>query len=114
VDDLRQVDEPHTVGMVLEPPGGKLEGEACLPAAAGTGERQHPDLGEQLAQHGEFGLATHEAREVDGKVVRDVVERAQRREPNGQVRVDELEHVLGSAQVAEAMGAEVLGGDRPG
>ena len=108
VVDGCQVHEPHAAAMAVEQAGPELERQARLAAAPGPRQGEHARLAEQLLQDGQLGLATDEARQLHGKVVRDVLEGPQGRELVGQRLVDELEDVLGSAEVPEAVRAEVL------
>ena len=110
VADRGQVDQPSSIGMLVEYSGGQFEGQPRLATSAGSGERQHARFGEQLLQHGQLGLASHEAGELHGKVVGNVFERAEGREVGTQVGAEDLEDVLSSAQVTQAVRPEVLEG----
>ena len=106
-----EVDQPRTAGVLFEDLRGQLEGQPGLARTPGAGQRQHSGPGEELVEHGELGLASDEARELHRKVVRDIVECAKRGEVGFQVRVKDLEDVLGPSEVLETVRAEVLEAD---
>ena len=64
----------------------------------------------ELAERGDVVLPADQRRQLDGKVVTVRVERAQRRMRGGQLRVDDLPHALGTAEVLEPVHAEVSAG----
>ena len=103
----REIDPPHTVGEGLGDLGGHLLGEPGLARAPEAGERDQPVL-EDEPRDGVDGVeATDEGRQRDRQVVRDGVERAQRREVGLDVGVGQLPYVLGPRQVLEAVDPEV-------
>ena len=107
VGDRCELDEPRPVGEAFERARRELEREPRLPAAAGTGEREHAGLAEELAQHRELGFAPDEAGELHRQVVGEVVDRSQRREVVAELGVHELVDVLGPAEVLQPVYAEV-------
>ena len=97
----------HRPGATRPPKRGGVGGEARLSAAAGSGQRQEPGLRQQPLDLCQFRLSADEGRELGREVVGDPVERLQRRERARQVRVGDLEDLLGAGQVPETVAPEV-------
>jgi hypothetical protein len=84
-----------------------MQGQTDLAAAAGPGQRDQPGFGDQHGQLGQFGVAGHEASQLDRQVVPVGAQRAQRREGGVQVPMAQLPHVLGRSRVRQPAPAEV-------
>ena len=108
-----QADEVDALLEVVEAVGGDVDGEAGLAGAtgAGQGDEGYVRAQQQVAYGDQFLVAADERVALDRQVVGQRVEAAQWREVNGQVRGDDLEDVLGTGQVLEAMAAQVAQAD---
>ena len=104
-----EVDEVDAVGEPVDLVGGGTDGEPGLAAAAGTGERDEPDVGvvEALADRPELGVAADERGCLGREVVRPEVEGRQRQELSRQARMGELEEPLRPPEVLQSMLPEV-------
>jgi hypothetical protein len=63
--------------------------------------------GERVRDLGELALAADEARQAVGQIGGEGIERAQRLELRGKVRMRDAEDLLGATEIAQAMDAEV-------
>ena len=105
--DRRQRYEVHAVAKVLHHVGGQLQAEPGLAYAAGPGQGEQPRPAKQPLRLRDVGLATDEARELRGEVVRRRVQSAQSGKAIRCAIDDELVQALGSGEVFQAMGAQV-------
>ena len=106
-----ELDPPHSVGEPIHLFGSHLQGEARLAGTTGAGDRDHPLGRDQSRKSGQLVDPADEGREANRKVVRGGVQRAQRRELTGQLRMGQLVHALGTSEVLEPVLAQVLQGD---
>lgn len=105
--EWRELDPPHAGGVRTGHGRGGVGGEARLPAAARSGQRQEPDFRQQAFHLDQFHLSADERCELGREVVGHPVERLQRRERARQPGVGDLEDVLGAGQVPEPVAAEI-------
>jgi hypothetical protein len=112
----RELREPHAVRKVIHRLGCALQRQAGLAEAAGAHQRHEAPLGERTPKLGERALATDERGHLLRQVVRRRGERAQGGKLVSQRRMHDLEYALGTRQIAQADGAQVLqrdGGRKP-
>ena len=102
-----EVDPPHPAGMTIGGFGGALEREPRLSAAPGAGQRDQPVVLDELGELGELRLAGDERRQLHRQVVRECVQREQRREPIREIRVTQLPHPLRTTETFEPVRAEI-------
>lgn len=107
IGDRPQLHEAYAVREILEMIRGELDRQARLAGSAGTTERHQAVPGQEAPDRRHLRFPTDEARDLDGQVVRQPLEGPQRREPRGQVRVHNLEDVLGTPEVLEAVWPQV-------
>ena len=73
VGDRREVDEPHSIGMLGQRVGSHLEGEARLTCPTGTGEREQAGSRGRIRQQplhlGHLSLPPYETGHLLGQVV---------------------------------------------
>ena len=105
--ERRELDVPDAIGVDVDEIGGDLQGEAGLPAAAGSGQREQSGVLDQGMDLGEIRLAADERSELCRQVVGHLVDAPERTEHVGEVRVAHLEDLLGSAQVLESVRPQV-------
>ena len=86
---------------------GDLHGETGLAHAAGAGQGDERRLVERRRERDDLVLAPDERRELRRQVAGVRLQRPERRELDGQLRMHDLEDVLGSRQVAEAVLPEI-------
>jgi hypothetical protein len=103
VGESSQVDEEDAAGILVENLRSDLDGEPCLATTAHAGQRDEPVVRQQLGYLDDLALATDECRALRRKVVRERLERTQRREVAGA----DLKQSLRLTQVLQAVGAEV-------
>ena len=84
-----------------------MDSQAGLAAAPRTDQSDQGFVGQQPLQLRQLGVAAHEAGPLHRQVVRPGVQRPQRRELDGKVRIAELEDPLGARQVLEPMDTQV-------
>ena len=104
-----EFDEVDAVGEPVDLIGGGADGEPGLAAAAGTGQRDEPDVlvVEALANRAELRIAADERGCLGRKVVRPEVEGRQRSELSRQPRMSKLEETLRPPEVLQSMFPEV-------
>jgi hypothetical protein len=102
-----ELDEPGTTRVRVEHVGGKLQREARLAAPARAGDRQDPSRSQEPAQVGELLGAADEACQLHREVVRQILERRQRRVAARHLRVPQLEDPFGPPEVLQPVQAEV-------
>ena len=109
MSDGRQLDEPDSLGVTTEQLGSGLQRKACLARTAGAGERDEPGRLDEGLHVGQLPLAPDEQARQGRQVVRElrVVERSQRREARRPNAAVELEHLLGTSEVLQAVAPEV-------
>ena len=109
VAGARQVDEGHAVAEPVGEVRGAPDGERRLARAARAGERQEPDGAVRQAIRDLRDLARPADQRGDPRrqVGRPRPGGDQRREVATEVGVDELEEMLGAAEVPEVVLAEV-------
>jgi len=103
----REVDERHAVRELARGLGRDLEGQPRLADPSRTDERHEPMRLQEPSDLGDLRLPAEEGRRLDGQVVELWVEALYWRELVPQVGMDELEDVLGLAQILEPVRAEV-------
>ena len=87
--------------------GGKLQREPGLADPARTSQREQPGTAEQAGQLGEFLFASDQARWQSGQVVRQHIERPERRKLRVQLRMEHLQQSHRDRQVPQPVLAEV-------
>jgi hypothetical protein len=107
VIDGRELDEPDSVRKGIEQVCGDLHRQPRLAGAAGTREREQVRLFELLLHLRNLAFAAHERRELNGQVVRHILERTERREFGRQILRDELKKVLRPGEIAQSVFAEM-------
>ena len=107
IGKTREIHEPHTVAVHLDPICRCLQREPGLTCAAGTGQRHQPGRFEGGLDRGQLRRPANEARQLGRKVVPERAERAQRRELGLEPRVDDLADVLGPREVTKPVLPEV-------
>ena len=105
----RELDQPDAVARAVEQLGRGLQRESRLAGAAGAGQRHEPRAPQQVRDVGDLALAPDQRARLLGQVVAQarIAERAQRREVLVQARCQELEHMLGTAEVLQPVLAQV-------
>ena len=99
--------KPNAVGKSVENIGGNLQGEAGFAGAAGAAEGEQAGAREQALYFRHLALPADKAGELDGEIIRDAFERAERGKLGGQIGGEELVEMLGAGEVAEAVFAEM-------
>src|SRR5439155_6048179 len=84
-----------------------LQREPRLAAPSDAGQRDESVVAEELSHLGDLPLASDEYGALHRQVVREVFERAQRREAALEPGGRELEDVLGFLEIFEPVGAEI-------
>jgi hypothetical protein len=105
--DRRELDEEDSVGVVRECPTGNLEAEPRLPGPSRTCERQEPAAGQELLDLLDLAVPAQEARHAGRQVVRNRIQRRDRRKRGLQPRDHELPQSFRAIQVPEPMLPEV-------
>ena len=107
IGQATQLRQPDTIGVALDAVGCHLEGEAGFAGPSGSGQGQEAGLVEGISHGAQLFIPTYEARELGGQVVGEPLQRAQRGETVGEIRVGRLVDVLGTSQVLEPVGPQI-------
>jgi hypothetical protein len=104
-----QIDEPDPIWKVLQHVGGGLDGHTGLADSARTSDRQEPDIitAKEVDDLSDLIFPAEKRRRFYGEVVRLSSERSQWREVGSQVRMNQLEDVLRSVEIAQRVLSQV-------
>src|SRR5271167_1305759 len=89
--------------MLVEELSAGLQREARLPDTASSGQRQEARLGEEVFDFGDVFISPEKTRDLDGKIIGQRVERAQRRKFREQTLGVKLEDLFGMCEVLQAL-----------
>ena len=107
VGERGHLHKPDPVRIVFQQVGGGLERQPRLAAAPGAGEGQQPHGSQPRFDLRELRFAAHKRRQLLRQIVRQGVERLQRREIGVEGGMEELKDLLGPQEVFQVMQAHV-------